>query len=525
MAVIISTKYSEKQFGNNDRIKIGSSPDCDFVVEGEDFCLILQYIPSDNSYIAINNTNSGILFKGQNFSKVEINSITRFLFPNSSNYLNIKVLPVEKLGNNFAKEDSVEKIDLNFVEDSSVKSKIEVAKSKIEKIRVAIVSQISQPVNVLKKKISQNNKGAIFTHFALFWACFVCAFAVTNYITGLSIVESADYIHLPTDLKLLFLYSILILGVMLLFKQGMYGWFNSIAGKKSMSKIVQNFFIVASSILMVGVYTINLLYYLDYTKNPTFPILMSMFFVGFAFLLASASAYYKSNGYLLSENLNKFEYRPDFEKIIHEYNNWIGLYINNLSDYKLQYISDRMFKLRIKQFFEILVGILTAPFLAYGVSNTLANCFSEAAGWVRISQMRFSPVFLVLASFLIIFAFFLFVHAFTVGRKIENSDVIKHDGFSNYLLHCTGISGIEGILRATREKNFALYSALIIILIEFTMNVSYFSTEIGQDFYGLFLSLVAALVPTALLIAETFLLSGTQFEIYALEEIKAKADK
>ena len=27
-----------------------------------------------------------------NFSKVEINSITRFLFPNSSNYLNIKVL-------------------------------------------------------------------------------------------------------------------------------------------------------------------------------------------------------------------------------------------------------------------------------------------------------------------------------------------------------------------------------------------------------------------------------------------------
>ena len=57
------------------------------------------------------------------------------------------------------------------------------------------------------------------------------------------------------------------------------------------------------------------------------------------------------------------------------------------------------------------------------------------------------------------------------------------------------------------------------------MNVSYFSTEIGQDFYGLFLSLVAALVPTTLLIAETFLLSGTEFEIFALEEIRAKADR
>ena len=312
---------------------------------------------------------------------------------------------------------------------------------------------------------------------------------------------------------------------MLLFKQGMYGWFNSLANKNTMSKIVQKIFIIGSSLVMAGVYTINLLYYLDYTKNPIFPILMSLFFVAFAFVLASASAYYKSNGYVLAENLNKFEYRSDFEKIIHEYNNWIGLYINNLSDYKLQYISDRMFKLRIKQFFEIFVGILTAPFLAYGVSNTLANCFSEAAGWVRISQMRFSPIFLVLASFLIIFAFFLFVHAFTVNKKIENSDVIKHDGFSNYLLHCTGIWGLEGVSRATREKNFALYSALIIILIEFTMNVSYFSTEIGQDFYGLLLSIVAALVPTALLIAETFLLSGTQFEIYALEEIKAKADK
>ena len=525
MAVIISTKYEEKRFEDNKTITIGSSDNCDFIVKGENFSLTLNYFEQENTYIATNNTNSGILFKGESFSKVEITSITRFLFPHTDNFLNIKVLP--KKTNIIQQSDSKKLINTNSVnlEETSIKSKIEIAKTKIENARVAIVSEISQPVNDLKKKISQNTKGAIFTHFALFWACFVCAFAVTNYITGLSITESADYIHLPTDLKLLFLYTVLILGVMLLFKQGMYGWFNSLANKVTMSKIVQNFFIISSSLIMAGVYTINLLYYLNYTKNLTFPILMSMFFVGFAFVLASASAYYKSNGYILTENLYKYEYRPDFEKIIHEYNNWIGLYINNLSNSKLQYISDKMFKLRIKQFFEIIVGLLTAPFLAYGVSNTLANCFSEAAGWVRISQMRFSPVFLTLASFLIIFAFFLFVHAFTINKKIENSDVIKHDGFSDYLSHCTGISGIEGILKSKREKNFALCAALIIILIEFTMNISYFSTEIGQDFYGLFLSLVAALVPTALLIAETFLLSGTQFEIFALEEIRAKADK
>ena len=282
MTVIISTKYSEKQFDNQFTIKIGSTPDCDFVVDNEKFSLTLQYFSSGNTYVATNNTNSGILFKGQNFSKVEITSITRFLFPNSDNYLNIKVLPANT---NTKNTNSVNDVNMNNTDGITPKSKLDLAKSKIENIRVGIISEISQPVADLKKKISQNTKGAIFTHFALFWACFVCAFAVTNYTTGLSITESADYIHLPTDLKLLFLYTVLILGVMLLFKQGMFGWFNSVSKINSMSKVVQSFFIFSSSLIMVGVYTINLLYYLDYTKNPVFPILMSLFFVVFAFTI------------------------------------------------------------------------------------------------------------------------------------------------------------------------------------------------------------------------------------------------
>ena len=57
------------------------------------------------------------------------------------------------------------------------------------------------------------------------------------------------------------------------------------------------------------------------------------------------------------------------------------------------------------------------------------------------------------------------------------------------------------------------------------MNISYFATEIGGDLQGLFLSFVAALVPTALLIAETFMLSQTMFDIYASDELIAKLDK
>ena len=50
-------------------------------------------------------------------------------------------------------------------------------------------------------------------------------------------------------------------------------------------------------------------------------------------------------------------------------------------------------------------------------------------------------------------------------------------------------------------------------------------TEIGGDLQGMFLSLVAALVPTALLIAETLMLSQTKFDIYACDELLSKVDK
>ena len=56
------------------------------------------------------------------------------------------------------------------------------------------------------------------------------------------------------------------------------------------------------------------------------------------------------------------------------------------------------------------------------------------------------------------------------------------------------------------------------------MNTSYFFTEIGGDLQGILLSIIAALVPTALLIAETFMLSGTQFEKYACEELLLQLD-
>ena len=179
---------------------------------------------------------------------------------------------------------------------------------------------------------------------------------------------------------------------------------------------------------------------------------------------------------------------------------------------------------QLKMIVETVVGLLTAPFLAYGVSNTLAGCFPEAANWVRISGLRFSPIFLVLATFLIIFAFFSFVRAFTIAKQIKGSEIIKFDGFHDYASHGVTVLGLDSLHGLNKEKNIVLSIACFIILIEFTMNVSYFITEIGGDIQGMFLSFVTALVPTALLIAETQLLSSTMYKINNYNELLSNLD-
>ena len=66
---------------------------------------------------------------------------------------------------------------------------------------------------------------------------------------------------------------------------------------------------------------------------------------------------------------------------------------------------------------------------------------------------------------------------------------------------------------------------LVIVFIEFSMNASFFMQEMGGDLSGMLLSTIAALVPTALLIAETYMLSQTKFETFACEELIEKIDK
>ena len=530
MAVIISSKNNEKTFVEKEIINIGTNSGCDYIINSNfDFMLTLQCL-GNSKYVLVNNFMSEkILFKGQPIgAKLEIDSVCKLMIADSDEFISIKTVvsqPTEKTLTSIAQEDLTES-DLKGLYGTDVNAatrvKLEKVKSDLESQRVSIVKQTAFALNELKKKLALNFKASLFIHIAMYLSSLILSFGISNYLLGLKIEETSNFLHMPTNIKMLFVFSVIVYGICLILKQGVYSVLLNQGNKKS-PEFVSRMMLCMSGLLFIGFYVINLIYYLQ--VNFVFSILISLLFTVLTVIFAVMSGYLKNTGHKLAVEMDKNEYREDFEAVINKYNQWIERYVNSLSNSKLRNIKDRIFTLQIKSFGEIVLGILTAPFLAYGVSNTLAMCFPEAAGWIRVSGLRFSPVFLVLATFLIIFAFFAFVNVFYTVRKIQASNVIKQDGFSNYLVHGINILGLEAVRKSEAEKIRSLFIGCAIIFIEFTMNTSYFMTEIGGDFQGLFLSFVAASVPTALLIAETYMLSQTKFDIYACEELIAKVDR
>ena len=535
MTIVVSSSKLEKIFDEKDIINIGTNPNCDFKLDLDfDVLITLQYDQKENKCVLMNTFhNERVLFKGQPIKKVEIGNICKIMFAGSSEFINIKILentPVKKSISTIARENlSEEDMKALYGNDPNAVMRVKLDKQKadIEANRVAIIKQVAFQINDLKNKIASNTRTNIFLHVAMAISSILCAFGLANYLMGLSIKESANYLHLPTNIKVWVCYSILVFAAAVMLKQGVYLFLQSSENKSvsGTAKFAQGFMVVLGLIFMFGVYIINLIYYMNLNDFLMFAVFVSLFFSGMLTALALGCGYFKHTSGEWAMTLNKYEYREDFEAVLKSYRQWIERFINSFSKTKIQNIKDRIFGLQLKSALEIVLGILTAPFLAYGVSNTLAMCFPEAAGWIRISGLRFSPIFLVLASFMIIFAFFAFVGAFTASKKIQASQVIKQDGYSDYRQHGVSIFGLEGTRKLDVDRTRLLYIGFAIIFIEFTMNVSYFASEIGGDLMGLVKSLLAALVPTAILIAETFMLSNTMFEIYACDEVIAKLDK
>lgn len=533
MAFTIITKTTQKTFTDKQLINISSKPGYDIQLNTPfPFMLTLQYDAKANKCLLINQfNNQKFLFRGQPIpASLEIDKLCKIMVADSDEFLTIRVEASQPVQQQGMVVDTMSESDMRAIYGKDVnapaKMMLEKRKGEIETARVAIIKQVSGTINDLRQKLSMNSKGGIIMHIALFLASFVCAFGVSNYLTGLPLDDAGSVIQMPTNMKLIFIYALVVYGIGLVLKQGVYLFLQEKIGKSTeTSAVAQRFMIVLSSVFYIAIYLINVLYYLGPKSMPMFAVFISLFFVGTALTLAIACGYFKSVNVQTRFVLNGYEYREDFEQVIREYQQWIERFVNTLSKTKLNNVKDKLFSLQLKSIGEIILGILTAPFLAYGVSNTLAMCFPEAAGWIRISGLRISPVFLVLATFLIIFAFFSFASGFTANRKIQASNVLKQDGYSNYLQHGVEIYGLEGVKKLDAEMRRSFIIGIAIIIIEFSMNVSYFMQSIGGDLQGMLLAAVAALVPTALLIAETFMLSQTNFEKFACDELLAKIDR
>ena len=531
MTIVVSSSKQEKVFDEKDVINIGTNPNCDFKLDlGFDVLITLQYEERDNKYVLMNTFhNDKVLFKGKPFGKIEIGNICKIMFADSAEFINIRILetagakkPVLALQQTVMSEEEMQKLYGNDP-NAAIKMRLDKQKADIEHVRVGIIKEVAFQINDLKNKIASNTRTNIFLHIAMAMAALLCSFGLANYITGLSIKESANYLHLPTNLKVWMLCAVLVYGNALFLKQNTYLFLQSNENKNS--KVLSGSLVGVSLIVMLGVYIVNLAYYMNLSDFMTFAIIISIFFSGLLTFLSLGCGYFKhtSGEWLLT--LNKYEFREDFEAVVKSYRSWIDRYVNSFSNRKVNDIKDKIFMKQIMAGFETVLGILTAPFLAYGVSNTLAMCFPEAAGWVRFSGFRCSPIFWILASGMIVCAFFAFVRAFTLGKIVQGSHVIKQDGYSDYRQHGVTIYGLEGTRKLNSDKIVMIYIGCAIIFIEFIMNVSYFASEIGGDLMGLVTSFLAAFIPTAILIGETVLLSGTKYEIHACEEVLAKIDK
>ena len=555
MKVVITSKNNQKEFDDAAVINIGSAPNCHFKLNpGFDLLISLQKLENGRWQIVNNFKTDKVLFRGQPIGQtIEIGSLCKLMIADSDEFIAIKITAA---GTNpkvvpgsleLANRRNAERIrrvenkrtmtaiageDLNEGDIESLygtgagvqaKIKIDKRKSDIERRRALITKEIAYKSNELRQKVAQNE--VILSVLNAFIGIVPLTMA---YI--LKDIVSFGFADKSLQAKILFLVAICFIITTCLLKQGQ---FLVLQGKSRVARLSQSSVLIQRLCMLCsgGIFTIVLLFSLAelFVHKYNLPSLIPQMLILCSFLcifLGIFSGFTKNIIAESGQELDSYESREDFQAVIKDYQQWIVLFVNNIGRKKLKDINNKIFGLQMKSYFEYFLGVLTAPFLAYGVSQTLAECFPEAAGWIRVSSgFKFSPIFLVLASFMIVFAFHCFATSFATTKRMNAANAIKQDGFSDYFVHGVVLHGIESCKNLKKEAKKFFLIALTVVLIELTMNVSYFIAVMGGDVMGMMLSFIAASVPTAILIAETTMLGNTKYEIIIREELLEKVDK
>ena len=505
MRIVIKYGLVSKEFENRPKLTIGNSEQNDFCIKEikNEKPVTLLFVEKYNNYVIVNpDENQDITMDNKPFSKTFV-----------QREFNLKY------------EELNSPIEISLASDSIQNVKNDnLTLEEVDQQRIAIAEGIRYKVLELKRSISQASTISFILDVAILMLSVVCSFGMTNLLLGLKIDNSTGVLNITTNYGFLICISAVIIALSAVIQHGCITFFKDGTQEKDKTNIARSSATYFALGFFFVIYIINLIYYKDIPNFSFAAFFVSLLFSGGLVASIVAGGYIKKQLKIYRFNLTKLECKHDFESILKVYAKQIYKFVNELSQNKINNIKETLLNNQLRMIVEVLLGILTAPFLAYGVSNTLASCFPEAASWIRVSGIRFSPIFLVLATFLIIFAFFSFVKAFTIEKQIKASEVIKYDGFQDYKQHGVTILGSDAVRNMEKEKTTVMMIACSIILIEFTMNVSYFIGEMGADISGMLISSVTALVPTALLIAETHLLSSTMGKINNLNELIAMLD-
>lgn len=549
MKVTIASKSNEQTFNNLKVINIGTADNCNYKLN-LDFDLILSLQQTQTGWQVVNNLRSErVLFRGVPVDRgLKIGSVCKLMIAGSDEFVSIKITNEDSLGaavqpksinqaNTVRKTEpkkTITMIEQEELDEQDIQSlygntsaaqtkiKLDRRKADIEKTRAAIIKEISFKANDLRSKIAQNE--AVLNMLNIFIA-FV-PLAMTYIMTALIKFDSSTG---QLQNKILFLVAIAFIIITMMLKQGMFLSLQNKdkSGRRGSSVIIQRLSLFSSAGIFIAIIAACVIELVAGTHSlPVLIPQMLLFCTLLCTFLALFAGFTKNILTVSMEELDVYESREDFQSVLKNYQAWISLFVNNISTKKLKDINNKIFNLQIKSGFEYLLGIITAPFLAYGVSQTLAECFPEAAAWVRFSAgFKLSPIFLTLATLMIIFAFHCFATSFAGKKRVLASNVIKQDGFSDYNIHGVILHGVESTKNLLKESKKFLIIAIAVIFIEITMNVSYFFGVMGGDTMGMALSVISALVPTAILIMETNMLGNTKFEIIIREELLEKVDK
>ena len=587
MSVTIATKNGEQLFNKN-VVTVGTQSNCDVVVNSPvQFVLSIELNPAGGCLVTNLSQSPQILFRGQPMgAQIPVQKACKLMVAGTDDFVGIKLATVPQVHANGQPQRPMPRpqgqsmhprpqgqrpqrpmnggqpqrphppvrrpqpqpqvtmtaiAQQDFDEDdirelygdnvnAATKIKLDKRKADIEARRVAILKEISFALDDAKKKITANGMAEKFLFLALIICPIIMASALSD--TLATLIPPAAKSVFPLHMRLLAGYALLLFVNGLVLKQGIFLLLQDKVKDKNVQKtgaVAKNFMLMLSTAIFVTIGIVVLNFYLDpNTPLEQGPTIVSMVAL-FALILCSiCGGYFRSTMNEAVIQYDKYENREDFKKVLQDYQQWIGMYINNISSVKLKNLRDKQFMLKLKAAGEVGLGILTSPFLAYAVSNTLGLCIPDAAGWIKLGEggLRITPVFLFLATCMIIFAFFTLTAAFVDSKRVAGAEVMKKDGFGNYMNHGVDMFGSEAIKKLKADGFRSLMIALSVIAIEFTMNASYFMQEIGgAEWSGIMMSLIAALVPTALLVAETFMLAHTQYEIHICDEIFSRLDK